>query len=169
MRYIVDGRGSGRTTALAHWLLGGHPVKTWPSWSRVLVVSNDRMADWTVRHNEMVHRALLDLGCPAGLSKVVVPIGSLQRGNGRGRLWRDVEVALDDVDIYGLYGLEVPRDQVVLATVTGSTTTVAQVIDEAHEALRDQVAARPYLAAAGPIRDAAAKLADADRSTRWMV
>jgi len=115
-------------------------------WSRVLVVADDRLADWTVGHNEVVDRALRDLGCAGGLSKVVVSVRSLRDGRGRGRSWRDLEVALDNVDLYGMRGLDVPFESVVLASVTGQVTTTAEVFDETQAALEGRAAAQRYLA-----------------------
>jgi hypothetical protein len=133
MRYLVSGRGSGRTTALTAWLAGGHPVDGWPGWSRLLVVADQRMLHWTRDNGRAVDAWLRAHGCSGGLGKVLITPNDCRYGM-RG-LHPVVRFAIDDFDriCSGPHsGLDLDRNLVELVAVEGETTTPDAVLERLH-------------------------------------
>lgn len=99
MLVVAAGRQLGRTTALASWLLGGHPLVVWPEWSRMLVVPNGRRADQVATEQTIVADALRVAGAPS-LRRLVLSLDELRMLANRGTDYLDTEVefALDDAD-----------------------------------------------------------------------
>jgi hypothetical protein len=44
MKVLATERQEGKTTELLRWVLGGHAISVWPSWSRVIIVDTKREA-----------------------------------------------------------------------------------------------------------------------------
>jgi hypothetical protein len=47
---LATGRTAGKTTQAIAWLSNGERVRGYPGWSRVLVVQNQQMLQWTKSH-----------------------------------------------------------------------------------------------------------------------
>lgn len=125
IRAIVSDHTTGKTTAAAAWLLGGHLVPGWPGWSRALVVSSSSLVPWTVRHMPEVDRVLRERGYAPGLGKLVLSLGEVRRLRG---VDRALELAVDDIDalLVELLGGYVPA----LVTMSADPVTTRQIHDE---------------------------------------
>lgn len=91
---VLGDRQTGKTARLLTWLLGGHAIDAWPSWSRVLIVANEGKRQETVGHSEEFAVQLRQVGGP-DLAKVVLVAGDYAVT--RLAIRHDVEVAIDDV------------------------------------------------------------------------
>lgn len=92
---VLAERQEGKTTQLIEWLVNGEPLDVWPSWSRVLIVPTPEQMSDIVHRFQVADQTLRGKGCPGGLGKVVLTVGSYQLT--RLRL-ADVEVAVDNAD-----------------------------------------------------------------------
>lgn len=139
-RWVVDGRATGRTTALLSWLLGGEPVRGYPGWSRMLVVLDASMARYTSGLDadaaERFYRA-----AGFNINNVIITPADLRRMHG---IDRSVEVAVDDVEV--LLREALGGWIVAVATLTGAAASVDEVYAEgrAAEARREQMRPRPW-------------------------
>jgi hypothetical protein len=124
---VAAGRGMGRTTALATWLLDGHPVPGWPGWSRVLVLPDARRCQQIIDELPGIHAALREAGTP-GFGKLAITLAELHQlgTRGRGRIDPDVTFALDDADhaLASVCGGITPA----VISVEGVSRTVAEII-----------------------------------------
>lgn len=94
---VLGDRQTGKTARLLSWLLGGHRLDAWPSWSRVLIVTDLHDARQLARDNTELSLALRGLGGPE-LAKVILAAGDYAVT--RLTIRHDVEVAIDDVQHY---------------------------------------------------------------------
>ena len=95
LQALIAERQEGKTTQLIEWLLGGQLIDMWPSWSRVLIVPSSQQMKYLVHQFDAADQELRDKGCPGGLQKVVLTVGSYALT--RLRL-ADVEVAVDNAE-----------------------------------------------------------------------
>lgn len=91
LQVIVGERRTGRTSRLLRWLRDGHPIDSYPRWSRILVCAH---AD----HVPTVHRLAFERYGQGPWSKSVFSVADL-RSAWRGAIRPGtVEYAVDDAD-----------------------------------------------------------------------
>jgi len=128
MDVVTAQRRTGRTTALATWLLDGHSVPGWPGWSRVLVLADARRCQQIIDELAGVHAALREAGTP-GFGKLAISLAELHTlaTRGRGRIDPGVTFALDDADwiITHACGGITPA----LISIEGTPRTITEIIE----------------------------------------
>lgn len=92
--FLVRLRGGGKTYSAIEWLIMGHKIDAWPQWSRLLVVRDVRLAQWTLKAFPELQAKLHEQG-NGGLGKLVITMEEAKRLRG---LSREVEIAVDDAE-----------------------------------------------------------------------
>lgn len=113
MIVVAGGRGAGKSTKLAAWVLNGHPVRVWPYWSRIAVVSNATLRDHFV----------VSFGLPEHVVYSAEDFRDKMRGKLTGKMREQVEIGVDEPAILLSHVLRLPVG--LLATEADEVWTTA--------------------------------------------
>lgn len=116
--YIAD-RQRGKTTDLITWVKLGTPRSTYPYWSRIIIEPTMQMANQLRGGEPATNKYGLDYHQVYYLQEWVDAY--------RGRNSRDVEIGIDNVDIF-LYLLLNSRGKITRATATGDSSRWPELI-----------------------------------------
>ena len=108
LQLLVTDRREGKTTQAFNWVSHGKPTKTYPGWSRVLVVATLQLQvihkdPWWAKLEDYDHRVFF---------------AEEWEGMYRGHRLDDIEVCLDDLDHFLRRGIGRLPGRIVAATMT---------------------------------------------------